>query len=457
MDKNDLLKMLDLNGSEALHTDAASLAITSAENAFSPSSHHPTVLDLDEWGMRRGRELLASSERMRTTKLDEHAVADFYGASFEPEPLLRDSSADQQRHEFMKQLVQTPDYRSLHESTKLNSVASEIAAVAFAEQFAALKKEASKSKPGSDPEMSTLRAVGKALAKAEEEVEGLKEAAAAMGLGPGMPGANDAAAIARIYRQVRGNASLRRICELAGRYRRLAQSKQRQKTAHGLDDVVGVTLDGDVGRLLPVELAKLTVPELELDVLRRLVERQVMCREHKGVVTVGKGPILVVVDESGSMQGEKVETAKALALAMAWIARRQRRWCGLIAYSGDSGERLLALPAGRWDEGLLAEWLLGFLGAGSSLDVPLQEMPDYYQRIGAPAGQTDVLFITDAVCRVPRDIAERFKSWKTQVRARVLSLVIDSAPGDLEGVSDEIYETRSLGVHENAVGRALGV
>ena len=100
-------------------------------------------------------------------------------------------------------------------------------------------------------------------------------------------------------------------------------------------------------RLLPHELAKLAIPELELDTLRRLVERQTLCREHHATEPVGKGPIIVTVDESGSMQGEKVHTAKALALALAWIARQQGRWSALVAYSGDSGERLLALPPGR--------------------------------------------------------------------------------------------------------------
>jgi hypothetical protein len=47
------------------------------------------------------------------------------------------------------------------------------------------------------------------------------------------------------------------------------------------------------------------------------------------------------------MEGVRgTHTAKALA----WVARQQRRWSGLIAYSGKSGERLLALPPGRWNE-----------------------------------------------------------------------------------------------------------
>jgi uncharacterized protein with von Willebrand factor type A (vWA) domain len=276
-------------------------------------------------------------------------------------------------------------------------------------------------------------------------------------MGPCAPGSNDPRAIAALYRRVRSNPTLRRICELAGRYRRVAMSKQRQKATHSLDDMVGVTLDGDLGRLLPVELAKLALPELELDALRRIVERQAMCRDYRGFEPVAKGPVIVVIDESGSMQGQKVHTAKALALALAWVARHQKRWIALVAYSGSSGERLLALPPGRWDEAALMDWLCEFIGRGSSLDVPLQEMPDYYRRLNAPRGKTDLIFITDALCRVPEEVAERFLAWKQQARARLISLVIDSEPGDLAPLSDEAHQVGSLAVTEEAVERVLSI
>jgi Mg-chelatase subunit ChlD len=101
--------------------------------------------------------------------------------------------------------------------------------------------------------------------------------------------------------------------------------------------------------------------ECEDDVLRRLVERQVLSRDYRASEPVGKGPIIVAVDQSGSMEGEPVHTAKALALAMAWIARQQHRWAALVAYSGDSGERLLAFPPGRWYETALLDWLAAFI------------------------------------------------------------------------------------------------
>lgn len=466
MNRDDLLRMLDLPGKEDCKPrDTDELVVTPGSPAEPPVTPSPTAFALDAWGLRRGEELLAGNERIRGLGLDRHEVADFHAAAFEPSPQMNERCVDPRRHEFLAQLLDTPDYRALHESTMLNDAAAEIAATSFAEQFARLKDEGKKGseeggKPGKeadDREMATLRAVGRALSEAVKEVEELRETSAALGMGPGSPGSNDPRAIASLYRRVRNNPTLRRICELAGRYRRVAMSKQRQKATHGLDDVVGVTLGGDIGRLLPVELAKLALPELELDALRRIVERQAACRDYRGFEPVAKGPVIVVVDESGSMQGQKVHTAKALALALAWVARHQKRWISLVAYSGDTGERLLALPPGRWDEGALMDWLCGFLGCGSSLDIPVREMPDYYRRLNAPRGRTDLIFVTDAICRVPADLAERFLAWKQQVQARLISLVIDSSPGDLTHLSDEAHQVKSLAVTEEGVERVLSI
>jgi uncharacterized protein with von Willebrand factor type A (vWA) domain len=157
------------------------------------------------------------------------------------------------------------------------------------------------------------------------------------------------------------------------------------------------------------------------------------------------------------LYGSKAHTAKALALALAWVARQQRRWCGLIAYSGGSGERLLALPPGRWNESALCDWLSAFIGGGSDMDVPIQELPRMYREIGAPAGVTDLIFLTDARARIPADLRTRFLAWKATAQARVISLVIDHPGGDLAIVSDEVHSVRSLDPAGDAVGRILSL
>jgi len=470
MDPNELLKMLDLNGKPARPPNTCSTITSSkATQPESTEPKSPTALEVDEWGLRRGRDLIAESDRLKRSGTDEFAAADFFGVAFDPNPSLMPSCTDPRRHQFIAQLLDTPEYHALHTETQLDDTAASIAAGHFAEQFAQLKKEDKKEKPsGSDAgamsgdgdlagEMSALRAVGKAVAEAGKEVEELKESAAAMGMGPGQPGSNDPRAIAALFKRVRGDSALRKICELAGRFRRVAQSKQRQKVSHGLDDVVGVEPGGDVGRLLPSELVKLMVPELELDTLRRIVEREALCREHHSVEPVGKGPIICVCDESGSMEGVRAHTAKALALALAWVARSQRRWCGLIAYSGGSGERLLALPPGRWNESRLCDWLSAFIGGGSDLDLPIEELPRMYREIGAPAGITDLVMVTDAKCRIPANLKYQFLDWRRVARVRAVCLVVGSTPGDLAHVCDEVHQVVALDPAGDALGRVLSL
>src|SRR5262245_61013266 len=191
-DPDDLLRMLDLGGSDGGDRPAANLAIT-AGDPKPPVHTSPTVLDLDDWALRKGREVLADSERMQALKLSEHEAADFFASAFLPDPQLLEGCQDRRRHEFIAQMFETPEYRSLHATTMLQEVASSIAANAFADQFAALKQDekAGAGKDGSDREMATLRAVGRALNKATAEVEEARETAAAMGMGPGSPGSND--------------------------------------------------------------------------------------------------------------------------------------------------------------------------------------------------------------------------------------------------------------------------
>ena len=455
MDPDELLKLLDLKPSRADSTAESALCVSGGPETERARS--PTALEVDEWGLRRGRDLLAESERLRDFGLDEFAVADCHAAAFDSEPRLAGPCHDAVKEQFFTALLSSPEHAALHATTRLDPAASEIAAVHFAEQLASVEKELAEPMDEVHREVVCLRAAAKAVAEADSDVRDSRDAAAAFGMGEGAAGTNDPRAIASIFQRVRADPTLRRICSLAGRFRRMAQSCQRRKTRHGLDDVVGVELGGDLSRVLPQELGRLLIPELETDTLRRLVERQLFQREHHAVERVAKGPIIVCIDESGSMEGEPVHAAKALALALAWIAKRQSRWAALVAYSGDSGERLLALPPGRWNETALAEWLCAFIGRGSTLDVPVREMPRLYAQLRAPLGDTDVIFVTDCQCSIPESIREAFLSWKRSVRARLSTLVLGSDAGDLQVISDDIHLVSALVPGDAAVERVLSL
>lgn len=481
--ENDILSMLDLAGTEAA-APAAPLPITSSGGP-APTAPSPLALNVDQWGRRRADELLAANPSWgqlaqadgKALDFDApHTVADLHAAAFEPSPELLPACTDTIRHDFCKALLDNSDYQALHEQTKADAFKSELATAHFLRKYGDVFRERKKDDirkrardavnrakgKAPDPqerlreELATARAVQQAVEKAQQDVDDYEAASNAFGHGQGnASGQMDPRATAHLFKAVRHNDELRQIIEWAGRFRRLARSKQRQKLTHGYDDMIGVVLDGDVGRLLPHEMVKLDDPDLELDTLRRLVERQTQCREYQGIEPQGKGPIIVCIDESGSMRGQRIVTAKALGLTMAWVARQQKRWCALCSWSDRGCRRTLALPPGQWDDAALLGWLTSFFNGGT--EPPLDDMPAIYAKTQAPAGKTDIVMVTDGVCNIAPDEAARFLAWKATAKARMLTVGIGNHPGTLAHVSDETYTVTDLTAETEAVGRAVSI
>src|SRR5206468_12335616 len=102
MDPNDLLKLLDLDGKEA-PSSVVPLSDVAPVPAR-PSSTNPTALEVDAWGLRRGRDLIAESERLQRAGTDEFAAADFFAAAFDPDPRLQEACRDARRPQLVAPL-----------------------------------------------------------------------------------------------------------------------------------------------------------------------------------------------------------------------------------------------------------------------------------------------------------------------------------------------------------------
>jgi uncharacterized protein with von Willebrand factor type A (vWA) domain len=483
LNRDDLFALFKIDDRPAAAPEAAPgviAEVVGAEAGAGPPPPHAFEMDL--WGERRGREVLAGEYQERLAGLDlgfdpaarEAAAADLHAAAFEPAPSLNATCADPVRHEFLSKLVETDDYAGIHAVTQFDAAMSELAAVKYAEGLHSLRQVRANPRPpkpgrkvdpaaeAAERECEAMAAAAGAAAGAAAEVSEARAAAAACGMGGGgaLAGTANPKAVSALFRRVRNDPALRRICELAGRYRRLAQGKQKNRTSHGYDDMVGITTGGDVGKLVASELAALSVPGLADELALRLVENRAGVREHAGVEPVGKGPIVVTVDESGSMSGEKIHTAKALALALAWVARSQRRWCCLVGFSGGTQGTSVVLPPHKWNEDELCDWLTHFFGGGTDLDVPVKEVPAMWPRFvkaGMSRGKTDVIMITDAIVRLPKELEESFLKFKKAEQVRLIGLVVQSKPGDLAKIADELHAVPSLGVTEEAVGRVVSI
>jgi len=464
-------------------TDAASA--TDVENIEKvPVSN--TALELDEWTMRKGHEALKSSELVKKSLEPDipksakeefepdNLAADFFGAAFDWEPELAKKCKNERVSRYMKNLMETAEFKELHEETAFDENASEFATAHFAKGYVALltkeieeeeerKAKGLPEKTDEEKDMSALLAAGGALSEAKSDVSEYKEAIESLG-GMGGDGSDGFSTIeqkrlAEVFRRVKDSSVLISICNLAGKYRRLAQSLQRSKATHGHDEMVGIDLGSDVSRLLTSELTMIAAGgEIEELALARLVEGSSMIRHHQSIEKDGKGPIVLVVDESGSMMGQNVEEAKALALALYWIARHQKRWCLLVGYSGSCEPNYLTLPPKENKQSELIEWLVHFYSGGSNRDVPLVELPRDWPKLEVPEGQVDVVSITDACCSISKKIASDFNRWRDEQQVRYTTIVVGgSKAGDLEYVSDRCVEVADLDIEQEIVKDVLSV
>lgn len=484
MDADELLRRLNLKPTTS-QQKGEKVDPIETEDVFGQQKEEksvsPFALELNLFEQAQGDKLQRHNFRIRDTKVEAEALSDLHAMAFLSEPTLSEQECvDPRRAEFVRNLFETPSYHSLKKSTEHDPVASEMATLEFAQSFAKLKEtdkrqEEECRKKGQNPnserqktrsEINCLKAAGKAIQEAEKEVSDYKEMRHALGMGPGK-GENtklEAAKVGELFERIKNSERLRKIFEKAGPARRVAESNRKKQTLRGYDDLVGVKMDGDLSKLLPHELGYLTMPETEDDALRRLVEKQSMCRDYRGVEQAGKGPFVFCVDESGSMScpydNPHIVQAKAIALAIAYNARHENRFCVLIGYSGGTEGTKLVLPPGKWNAEALLDFLEHNFDGGTQLDIPLVELPlwwDDFVKQGMPRGQTDLFLVSDAICHVPEEMEKSFLAWKQREKVKCTSLILARDAGGLAGVSDEVHLLRDLSLEQDAIQKILSV
>jgi Mg-chelatase subunit ChlD len=289
---------------------------------------------------------------------------------------------------------QQPHFRRLCMEVRGDAFAAGLAVEKLLEE---LKPHAPESRqaPPSPPQL-LRRAVGKASQAAATAVDGVREAQEGLhgiawgtGTSTAAPRSPNSAQIlaARLMQDHR----LRRIAHLAGRFRRIAAAKRRSKVRHGADEITDVEQGADIGRLLPSELGKLLHPKQKLAFLRDLTEHQAMQYQLSGTEVLGRGPLVVALDKSGSMDGERDCWATAVALALLEIAQRERRTFCLLAFDGEVKFEAVVKPG----EPLPHEALFVGCSGGTSIANVVQRGLDIIATHPGRLRKADIVLITD--------------------------------------------------------------
>ncbi len=210
---------------------------------------------------------------------------------------------------------------------------------------------------------------------------------AGTGLGADLP----VSSIRGLALRLRDDARLRRIALLAGRFKRIAASKRRQKVKHGADEITDITQGADIARLLPSELSKLARRTLRLLFMRDLLERQCLQYQLTGTETLGKGPLVVALDKSGSMEGPRDIWATALALALLEQAQRENRMFALLLFDAGVKYEAIVKPTEPLPEAALFQGCAG----GTSIDAALIRALKIIETHPGALRKSDVVLVTD--------------------------------------------------------------
>lgn len=295
---------------------------------------------------------------------------------------------------------------------------------------------------------ASLAAVPQAAARTRGLVTEAHAEAHGWSIGLGSAGGG-AARTVELGRRLARNPKLRRLAALAGRMRSFALGLRRTSLERPNDELYEVELSAALGRLLPPELVALRHPLLRRDFLRRFHEGRLLAYRLHGLDAQGRGPLVVCLDASSSMAGDKELWAKAVALTLLEIARRQRRLCRVIGFSSRETPLFVVDLNPREHHRVLEtrvfELAEHFPGGGTDFEAPLDAAVEALGH--APYRRGDVVLITDGECRVSPEWLDRFRRTKARLDFSLFSVLIDvgaSTVETLRALSDRITTVSRL-------------
>lgn len=245
-----------------------------------------------------------------------------------------------------------------------------------------------------------------------------------------------------------------KFAKLIGQFKALQAAESRRKVKHAPDEINNIVLGDDLTRLAPSEWISLASDELEDDFWLRYVNRQILCYDLIGTERTGQGPIIVVCDESGSMeyntvQGGTAEAwSKALSLALCEQARSKNRDFYYIGFSSQRQQWTVKFAEGKAKLTDVIEMTEHFFNGGTHFEKPLLDALEIVERYNDVDGKKpDIVFITDDDYGSSDEaFMHRWNRTKDKYDLRCFGIAMGGAGtgGMLEAVSDNVRSVEGM-------------
>ena len=437
----------------------------SAHDAGSANVEAPqgTAIKMDEFMESRGAEIASSllgtgdSEysRGKHSNADKkeftNTISDFHSLMFEPSIEFNENVTAEanKRKEWIAELQNSLEFRELHNRTMLDSFGAELSA---RKTYLTYMEEQEKSE---GERKKTPKEIADEISDDLEQADDIGDALGGDGAGDeiGMGGKRSLTETIDLMRRIKNHDVLRGIFERAGAYRRAAQSMQRTRQVRGSDERAGIEVGGDLSKIVASERLRLVCGEEAIEdyAAYRLLKNAMTQKEYTSPEHIGRGPVVVVVDESGSMFGPEIMEAKAMTLALAWIARNQGRWFAAVAFNNREHGRWHIQRPDDSDSDEFMDWLESFMSGGTRSHVHEQDVPNRWEELmqdagEGEAGKADIVTITDGLFSL-RDI-DGWNKWRAErnIKHTVIGVGCSIESGQICQIADDVFSVENLSV-----------
>lgn len=233
--------------------------------------------------------------------------------------------------------------------------------------------------------------------------------------------------------KIRNSEYLKKFTDMIGKYKECAVEEQKKKIRNSAIEIKSVKVGDKIEDALPSDKLNLCNEVTKKDFYRRMTQGQLMSYDKESQKQKNKGPIIVCIDQSGSMHGEKDMWAKALAVGILEVAQLQKREFACIPYDYD----VRKVTVIHKDEispdkiiGIAEESATG----GTDFEAPLKKASELIE--DSNFKEADIIFITDGDCSVSSDFRRKFKQLKEDKDFKTMGVLVDYGHNSSSSLQD---------------------
>lgn len=269
------------------------------------------------------------------------------------------------------------------------------------------------------------RLANKALEAAHAEVEEIENARSGIGLEDGEWYSMNPESRMAMADKLR-TREMRELADVIGQMKRFALGVKAQRIVDVPHEAYDVEQGNDLKRVLRAQFGLLGTKETSYEFYRRYADKELLQYKMRGNEEVGKGPIVIAIDKSGSMQGGPFRWAMGVAEALRRFAAEEDRDYYAMFFGNNNDRERFEFPEGKGP----FDKVLAFLGTqangGTQFDGVLTEALERattsYDEAGK--GKADIVFITDGCAHLDDSWIEGFNKERNRTGVRMYSVYI---------------------------------